>query len=128
MEKVALLAKSYERGVSTTIPKTSGSRETDELVQTIARLGGQVEKLVSSMEEAAEGNLDVVISPAATTDRISRAFQKLLFKVSESIHARQELEKLKKSIAELSSEISSVKFRQLNGKNQKRSTGNKRNF
>lgn len=116
VEKVALLAKSYERGVSTTVPKTSGSRETDELAQTIARLGGQVEKLVSSMEEVAEGNLDIVISPAAASDRISRVFQKLLLKVSESIHARQELEKLKKSITGLSAEISSVKFGNLNAK------------
>lgn len=116
VEKVSLLAKSYERGVSTTIPKSSGSAETDELAETIARLGGQIEKLVSSMDEVAGGNLDVVLSPVATTDRISKVFQKLLTKVSESIHAKQDLEKLQKAISNLSDEIAPVKLGNLNAK------------
>jgi HAMP domain-containing protein len=117
VEKVSLLAKSFERGVSTTIPKTSGSAETDELVQSVARLSGQVQKLVSSMDEVAGGNLDVVFSSATgATDRASQTFQKLLAKVSESIHAKQDLERLQAAVIRLSEEILPVKLGNLDAK------------
>lgn len=110
VEKVSLLAKSLERGVSAGLPKTSGSTETDELLETLHRISQQVQKLVQSMDEAASGNLDAALSPNyAGADRVSQTFQKLLAKVSESIHAKQELEKLERAVRELSSEVENVK-------------------
>lgn len=109
VEKVSLLAKSFDRGVSTTLPKTTGSAETDELLQTIARLHALLHKLVGSMDEVASGNLEVVFSPNIDSDRTSQTFQKLLAKVSESIHAKQELEKLQNAVAKISEEIAPLK-------------------
>lgn len=109
VEKVALFAKSLERGVSTSLPKTSGSIETDELLESIFRLNIQIQKLVSSMDEVADGNLEVTLSSKNASDRIIQSFQKLLGKVSESINAKQELEKLKAAIAALSEGVSLVK-------------------
>lgn len=102
VEKLSLIAKSLERGISTSLPKSSGSKETDELLDTIQRIGGQVQRLVSSMENVAQGNLDAVYAQNSNSDRISVAFQKLLTKVSESIHAKQELEKLQLEVNRLS--------------------------
>lgn len=102
VEKVSLFAKSLERGVSATLPKTSGSKETDEIMETIHRLGGQVQRLVGSLENVSQGNLDAIYAQNSNTDRISLAFQKLLAKVSESIHAKQELEKLQNEVFQLS--------------------------
>lgn len=110
VEKVLLLAKSFERGVSTSLPKTSGSAETDELLESVVRLNYQIQKLIASMDQVAAGNLGVNFSPETTSDRIIQSFQKLLAKVSESIHAKQDLEKLRSSIADLSEEISPLKL------------------
>jgi methyl-accepting chemotaxis protein len=118
VEKVSLLAKSFERGVSTTIPKTSGSSETDELVHTIARLSSQVQKLLTAMEELAAGNLEAAFSANVGTDRASQTFQKLLVKVSESIHAQQNLENLENALIRLSDEISPLKNGNLDTKIQ----------
>lgn len=52
VEKVSLLAKSLERGVSAGLPKTSGSTETDDILETLQRISQQVQKLVTSMDEA----------------------------------------------------------------------------
>lgn len=116
IEKVALLARSFERGFPTSPPKTSGSTETDELLQTLYRISQQSHKLVASMDEVASGNLEFVFSPNASSDRLSQTFQKLLAKVSESIHAKQELDKLQTAILKLSEEISPVKLGNLETK------------
>lgn len=104
IESVLLLAKSLERGVSASLPKTSGSNETDELMETIHRISGQVQRLLNSMDNVAQGNLDAAHLQNSTSDRISLSFQKLLAKVSESIRAKQELEKLQYAVNQLSVE------------------------
>lgn len=109
VENVLLLAKSFERGVSTSLPRTSGSKETDELLETIQRISGQVQRLLHSMDSVAQGNLDAVHTQNSNSDRISLAFQKLLAKVSESIHAKQELEKLQSAVDRLSAEATSIR-------------------
>ncbi|HEX8369009.1 MAG TPA: methyl-accepting chemotaxis protein [Pyrinomonadaceae bacterium] len=109
VEKVSLLAKSLERGVSAGLPKTSGSTETDELLETLQRISQQVQKLVTSMDEAANGKLDAAFSSNPSSDRISQTFQKLLAKVAESIHAKQDLEKLELAVSRLSAEVAGVK-------------------
>ena len=114
IEKLTLLAKSMERGVSTSLPKTSGSTETDELMESLSRLNRQIQSLVNSMDEAAQGNLNVVLTANASSDRISATFQKLLTKVAESIHAQQNLEKMQSAVNRLGKEISSVRQNNLN--------------
>lgn len=114
VERVLLLTKSLERGISTSLPKTTGSNETDELLKTIHRISGQVQRLVHSMDDVAQGNLDAVYTQNSSADRISLTFQKLLAKVSESIYAKQELEKLEAAVRRLSEESNPIKNNNLN--------------
>ncbi len=109
IEKVSLLAKSLERSASTSLPKTSGSIETDELLETLHRQSQQIQKLVNLMDEVSAGNTDIALSPLQNSDRLLTAFQKLLAKVTDSIDARAKLEKLQKSVAQISEEIGRVR-------------------
>ncbi len=109
IEKVSLLAKSLERGTTTSLPKTSGSTETDELLGTLHRNNLQMQSLVGMMDKVANGNLNVAIAPLENSDRLSNSFKKLLAKVSESINAKQDLEKFELAVRQISSEISSVR-------------------
>ena len=109
IEKVSLLAKSLERGGAVSLPRTSGSTETDELLQTLNRNNQQIQNLVALMNKVAGGNLDVTLAPLQNSDRLSSAFQKLLAKVSESICAKQDLEKLEIAVDKLRQEVSQVK-------------------
>lgn len=109
IEKVTLLAKSLERSASTSLPKTSGSTETDELLETLHRNSLQMQKLVGLMDEVAAGNTDVALTPLQNSDRLTAAFQKLLAKVTDSIDAKHKLEKLQKSVGQITDEISRVR-------------------
>ena len=82
IEKVSLLAKSLERGVSISLPRTSGSIETDELLQTLHRNSQQMQNLVGLMDKVTNGDLDVALTPLQNSDRLTGAFQKLLAKVT----------------------------------------------
>lgn len=114
IEKLILFARSMERGVSSSPPKTSGSTETDELLNSLHKLNQQMLNLVSSMDEVSHGNLDAVFAPSANSDRLTSSFQKLLARVSESIHAKQELDRIQKDLTNLSLEISNLKRNNLN--------------
>lgn len=109
IEKVSLLAKSLERGVSISLPKTSGSTETDELLQTLHRNNQQLQNLVGLMDKVSSGNFDVALTPLQNSDRLSNSFQKLLSKVTESIHAKRDLERLQTAVRQISEEIARVK-------------------
>ena len=109
IEKVSLLAKSLERGFSTSLPRTSGSTETDELLASLHRNNQQIQNLVSLMDKVAGGELDVALTPLQNSDRLTSAFQKLLARVTDSIHAKQELEKLESAIAQIKEEIAPVR-------------------
>jgi methyl-accepting chemotaxis protein len=109
IEKVILLAKSLERGVTTSLPKTSGSTETDELMESLSRLNRQVHTLVNSMDDAAQGKTVILPPSTSNSDRISNTFQKLLTKISESIRAQQNLEKLQSAVNQLADEVSAVR-------------------
>ncbi|MGC2238807.1 MAG: methyl-accepting chemotaxis protein [Pyrinomonadaceae bacterium] len=114
IEKVTLLAKSLERGSTTSLPKTSGSTETDELLQTLYRNSQQIHKIVSLMDEVASGNFKVALTPLQNSDRLTNSFQQLLAKVSESIHAQQNLEKLRAAVEQIKKEVSGVRNGNLN--------------
>lgn len=109
IEKVSLLAKSLERGTSTSLPRSSGSTETDELLGTLHRNNLQMQNLVSMMDKVANGNLDVALTPLENSDRLSNSFKKLLAKVSESITAKQDLEKLESAIDQVNEAIEGVR-------------------
>jgi len=109
IEKVSLLAKSIERGVSVSLPKTSGSTETDELLQIIYRNNQQLHNLVSMMDNVADGNFEVAHKPLQDSDRLTNSFQKLLVKVSESIDAQRNLQRLQAALGQISEEVSRVK-------------------
>lgn len=109
IEKVSLLAKSLERGVSTTLPRTSGSTETDELLQTLFRNSQQMQNLVGLMDKVTSGDLDVALTPLQNSDRLSVSFQKLLAKVTESINAKRDLEKLQTAVSQIKGEVAGVR-------------------
>ncbi len=109
IEKVSLLAKSLERGSVTSLPRNSGSTETDELLKSLHRNNQQVQNLVGLMDKVANGNLDVALTPLENSDRLSNSFQKLLAKVSDSIQAKQNLEKLEAQIGQITEEISHIR-------------------
>jgi methyl-accepting chemotaxis protein len=109
IEKVSLLAKSLERSSSTSLPKTSGSIETDELLETLHRNSQQMQKLVNLMDEVSAGNTDIALTPIQNSDRLTAAFQKLLAKITDSIDAKQNLEKLQRSVGQITEEIGRVR-------------------
>lgn len=109
IEKVSLLSKSLERGVSISLPKTSGSTETDELLSSLSRTNQQLQTVVGLMDKVASGDLDVALTPLQDSDRLSLSFQKLLAKVTESIHAKRNLERLEKAVKQVSDEILPIK-------------------
>lgn len=107
--KVSLLAKSLERGSNVSLPKTTGSIETDEILATLHRNSQQMQTVIGLMESVAAGNTNVLLTPLENSDRLSSSFQKLLAKVSDSIDAKQNLEKLEAAIGAISEEISLVR-------------------
>ncbi len=109
IEKVGMLARSLERSANTSLPKTTGSLETDELLQTLHRNSRQTLNLITLMDEVANGNTDIVLTPLQGSDRLSASFQKLLSKVSDSIDAKEKLETLKSAVAQISDEIKTVR-------------------
>ncbi len=109
IEKVSLLAKSLERSSLVSLPKTTGSTETDELLGTLHRTSQQLQTVVGLMESVADGNLDVALTPLQNSDRLSSSFQKLLAKVSDSIHAKQNLEKLETAIEQITHDAARIR-------------------
>ena len=115
IEKVSLLAKSLERSSLVSLPKTTGSTETDELLETLHRTSQQLQTIVSLMESVAGGDTDVALTPLQNSDRLSSSFQKLLAKVSESIYAKQNLVKLETEIKEISGDAARLRKGVLDG-------------
>ena len=109
IEKVGLLAKSLERSSLTSLPKTTGAAETDEILLTLHRNSQQLQNIVGLMDNVANGNLDVALTPLQNSDRLSSSFQKLLARVSDSIHAKQELEQMEAAVQQIKDEITSVR-------------------
>jgi methyl-accepting chemotaxis protein len=108
IEKLSLMAKSLERGVTSSFPNTSGSAETDEVLESLRRIGLQMQKFMRSMEEVSNGNTEG--AQIVATDRLSQTFQKLLSRVADSIQAKEQLNKLNEELEKLASQISSAEF------------------
>lgn len=116
IENVTLLSKSLERTASTSIPKSSGSFETDELLQSLFRNSQQVQNIVTMMDHVANGKLDVSLAPIEGSDKLSASFKRLLKKVAESISAKDELDALRSSLERLKREAAPVRSGNLGGR------------
>lgn len=114
IENVTLLAKSIERNSATSLPKTSGSSETDQLLQVLQRNSQQMQNVVMLMDKVAGGDVDVALTPLHGSDRLTESFQKLLSKVSDSISAREELTRLENEVEQLSTAVGGIRGGNLN--------------
>ena len=114
IEKVSLLAKSLERSPTTSIPKTTGSNETDELLQTLHRNSQQLQNLIGMMDAVSSGNTEIAITPLQNADRLSSSFQLLVSKVTDSIDAKKDLDTLRTAVSSITSDISGVRKNDLN--------------
>ena len=108
IEKLTLLAKGIERSPGMSLPKTTGSFETDELLNTISRTSHQLVNFIALMDDVTAGKTDAALNPLEHSDRISASFQKLVSKVTDSVDAKNELDKLQFAVQQISSEISGL--------------------
>jgi len=114
IEKVSLLAKSLERGSAVSLPKTTGSSETDELLQTLHRSSRQLQNLIGMMDGVSSGNTETALKPIENADRLSASFQKLVSKVTDSVDAGNELNALQTAVRQLTSDLSVLRNGNLN--------------
>jgi methyl-accepting chemotaxis protein len=109
IEKVTLSAKSLERGSFTSIAKESGTSETDDLLATLSRLGQQTQKVLSQIDEIANGNIKGFQKPTSTSDRLGNSFYNLVTKISNSIKAEKDFNNIRNSLRTLQEDFSSIK-------------------
>ncbi len=109
VNKLTLLAKGIERSPGMSLPKTTGSFETDELLHTISRTSHQLVNFIDLMDDVTAGKTDAAVNPLQHSDRISASFQKLVAKVTDSIDAKNELETLQFAVSQVSSEVAGIK-------------------
>lgn len=109
IENVGLLARSLERSPAASLPKTTGSAETDELLNTLHRNSQQLQNLIGMMDDVAAGRTDTAMTPLQNSDRLSASFQKLVSKVTDSIDAKKELIAIETAVLRLSNELAPVK-------------------
>lgn len=101
LTKLTLAAKSLERSPTASLPRTTGSIETDELLDSINRTGSQIQELIVSMDEIAAGRISSLKSGTRTSDRLNIAFQNMIAKVADSVDAKTKLDEFEKEIAEI---------------------------
>lgn len=109
IEKLSLLAKSLERSPMASMPKSTGSNETDELLGTLHRNSNQLQNLINLMDSVANGKTDVALTPLQSSDRLSVSFQRLVAKVTDSIDAKNELTDLHAAMDSLRSGLADVR-------------------
>jgi methyl-accepting chemotaxis protein len=109
LDKLNLLAKSIERSPGMSVPNTTGAIETDDLLHTISRASRQLTNFIDLMNDVTAGNTKAALDPLEHSDRLSESFQKLVAKVTDSIDAKAELDSLKRSVNQISSELSGLR-------------------
>ena len=109
IDSVTLLAKALERSPNATLPRTTGSAETDELLRTLHRNSQQLQSLISMMDDVAAGRSEAVAVPLENSDKLTASFQKLVSRVTDSITARHELDSLQAALGALNSEIAGIR-------------------
>lgn len=109
VEKVALLAQTLERSPAASLPKTTGSSETDDILRTLHRNSQQLHNLINLMDDVAAGKTDTAVTPLQHSDRLSASFQKLVSKVTDSIDAKKDLISLQTAVTRLTIDVGPVK-------------------
>ncbi|MER3430029.1 MAG: hypothetical protein C4324_03105 [Blastocatellia bacterium] len=109
VETLTLLARSLERSPSAALPSTTGSAETDELLNVLQRSSRQMQNLINLMDDVAAGRTETAFIPLENADRLSVSFQKLVSKVTDSITAKHELDELTNAVAALSIEAAEAR-------------------
>jgi methyl-accepting chemotaxis protein len=109
IENVSLLAKSLERSPNASLPKTTGSAETDELLQSLYRASRQMQNLIGMMDDVAAGKTDTALTPLQNSDKLSASFQKLVSKVTDSIDAKKELIAIETAVMRLTNDTAPVR-------------------
>ncbi len=105
LTKLTLAAKSLERSPTASLPRTTGSLETDELLDSINRTSSQIQGLIASMDEISAGRISSLKSVPKTSDRLSISFQNMIAKVADSVNAKSKLDEFEKEIADISSRL-----------------------
>lgn len=108
LDRLNLLAKSIERSPGMSVPRTTGAVETDDLLHTISRASRQLTNFVDLMDEVTSGNTKIALDPLAHSDRLSESFRKLVAKVTDSIDAKAELDRLQRAVTQISGELSGL--------------------
>lgn len=109
VEKAVLAVKSLERNPAASLPATTGSTETDEILTSLQRSSRQINNLLTLMENVASGNTSVASDPLIESDRLSTAFQKLVLKVTDSIDSKEQLEQLTRSLKTITDDLLAVR-------------------
>ncbi len=109
IESLTLLARSLERSPSAALPSTTGSKETDELLNVLQRSSRQMQNLITVMDDVAAGRTETAFIPLENADRLSVSFQRLVSKVTDSITAKKELDDLLAAISALSIEAAQAR-------------------
>ncbi len=108
LDRLNLLAKSIERSPGMSVPHTTGAVETDDLLHTISRASRQLTNFVDLMDEVTSGNTKIALDPLAHSDRLSESFRKLVAKVTDSIDAKAELDRLQRAVNQISGELTGL--------------------
>lgn len=109
IETVTLLAKSLERSPSATLPRTTGSSETDELLRSLHRNSRQLQNLIGLMDDFASGKISAASIPIEQADRLSASFQKLIAKFTDSVNAKQQLDQLLGAINKIKADAAKLR-------------------
>lgn len=108
LDRLNLLAKSIERSPGMSVPNTTGAVETDDLLHTISRASRQLTNFVDLMDEVTSGNTKAALDPLQHSDRLSESFQRLVAKVTDSIDAKAELDRLRRAVSQISAELAGL--------------------
>lgn len=109
IETVSMIAQTLERSPSASLPKTTGSSETDELLRSLHRLSQQVQTVINLMDDVAAGKTSVAVTPLQNADKLSASFQRLVAKVTESIDAKEKLDSLTNTLTRLNGDVAAIR-------------------
>ncbi len=109
IEAVTFFAKSLERSPAASQPRTTGSVETDQILESLQRNSRQIISLISMMDDVASGKTEKALAPIHNADRLTTSFQRLVGKVTDSVDAKSKLESTRSAIDKLRSDLAGVR-------------------